>query len=77
MWNGFWVTRCQNWGYEYEDMAQDLITRIIERYLAEYRSILQQDRHTQTALRETLETFITAAWPRAQALAYKVDEIFR
>lgn len=65
------------WGYEYEDMAQDLITRIIERYLAEYRSILQQDRHTQTALRETLETFITAAWPRAQALAYKVDEIFR
>lgn len=65
------------WGYEYEDMAQDLITRIIERYLAEYRSILQQDRHAQTALRETLETFITAAWPRAQALAYKVDEIFR
>jgi hypothetical protein len=65
------------WGYEYEDVAQDLITRIIERYLAEYRSILQQDRHTQTALRETLETFITAAWPRAQALAYKVDEIFR
>jgi len=65
------------WGYEYEDMAQDLITRIIERYLAEYRSIMQQNRQSQTALRETLETFMTAASIRAQALAYKVDEIFR
>jgi hypothetical protein len=65
------------WRYEYEDMAQDLIARIIERYLAGYRSILQQNRQSQTALRETFETFITAASTRAQALAYKVDEIFR
>jgi hypothetical protein len=67
----------RRWGYEYEDLAQDLIVRIIERYLAEYRSILQQNRQSQTALRETLETFITAASASAQRLAYKVDEIFR
>jgi hypothetical protein len=67
----------KRWGYEYEDLAQDLIVRIIERYLAEYRSILQQNRQSQTALRETLETFITAASASAQRLAYKVDEIFR
>jgi hypothetical protein len=67
----------KRWGYEYEELAQDLIVRIVERYLAEHRPLLQQDRRCQTSLRETLETFITAASARAQALAYKVDEIFR
>jgi hypothetical protein len=67
----------RTWDYEYEQLAQDLIVRIVERYLAEYRSLLQQDRGCQTALRETLETFIVAGSARAQMLAYHLDEIFR
>jgi hypothetical protein len=67
----------RTWDYEYEQLAQDLIVRIVERYLAEYRSLLQQDRVCQTALRETLETFIIAGSARAQMLAYHLDEIFR
>lgn len=71
------VSAGQRWGYQYEDLAQDLIVRIVQRYVAEYRVLLQQNRGCQTVLRQTLEIFITAASPTAQALAYKVDEIFR
>lgn len=65
------------WDYHYESLAADLIVRIVERYLAEQRPLLQEDVECRTALRNTLDTFVQAGWPSAQRLAYRLDEIFR
>jgi hypothetical protein len=64
-------------GYHYESMAAEHIVRIVERYLAEYRSLLQEDAECRMALRKTLDAFVEAGWPSAQQLSYRLDEIFR
>jgi hypothetical protein len=64
-------------GYQYESMAAERIVRIVERYLAEYRPLLQEDAECRIALRKTLDTFVEAGWPAAQQLSYHLDEIFR
>ena len=63
--------------YQYESMGADQIVQIIERYLAEYRSLLQDDAECRVALREVLDAFVEAGWPAAQRVSYKLDEIFR
>jgi hypothetical protein len=67
----------KRWNYQYESLAADLIVRVVERYLAEQRSLLQEDVDCRTALRNTLDAFVQAGWPSAQRLAYRLDEIFR
>jgi hypothetical protein len=67
----------KRWDYEYEQLAQDVVLRIVRRYLADKRTLLQDDEECQGALREILETFIEAGWPTAQQLAYRIDEIHR
>jgi hypothetical protein len=63
--------------YQYESLATEHIFRIVARYLAEYRSLLQEDAECRTALRKTLDVFVAAGWPAAQQLSYRLDEIFR
>jgi hypothetical protein len=63
--------------YQYESLAVDHIVRIIERYLAEYRPMLQEDTMCRIALRKTLDIFVEAGWPAAQQVSYHLDEIFR
>jgi hypothetical protein len=63
--------------YQYEQLAADHIVRIVETYLAEYRSLLQEDADCRIALRQTLDAFVEAGWPAAQRLSYRLDEIFR
>ena len=58
-------------------MAAEYIVRIVERYLAEYRHLLQEDPEYRIALRKTLDAFVEAGWPAAQQLSYRLDEIFR
>jgi hypothetical protein len=65
------------WGYQYEQMAIDLIIRIFTTYLAEYRSLLQQNTECLKIMREALELFINTGWPSARRLSYRLDEIFR
>jgi uncharacterized membrane protein YeiH len=67
----------KRWDYEYEQFAQDVVLRIVRRYLADKRALLQDDEECQRALREILETFIEAGWPAAQHLPYRIDEIHR
>ena len=62
-------------GYQHERMAADLIVRLVERYLAEYRQILREDRECRDVLREILDTFVQ--WPNARRLTCRLDEIFR
>jgi hypothetical protein len=64
-------------GYHYESMGAERIVRIVERYLAEYRALLQEDAECRIALRKTLDAFVEAGWPAAQQVSYGLDEIFR
>jgi len=50
---------------------------VIERYLAEQRNLLQDDRQCREELIDILETFVSAGWPSARRLSYRMEEIFR
>ncbi len=71
------VSAGQQAGYQYESMAADLIVWLVERYLAEHRTLLQEDKDCRKALIEVLDVFVSAGWPSARRLAYRLDEIFR
>jgi hypothetical protein len=64
-------------GYQYESMAADLSVRLVERYLAEYRSLLETDDECRRVLIAVLDTFISAGWPAALRLSYRLQDIFR
>ena len=64
-------------GYQYESMAADLSVRLAERYLAEYRSLLEADDECRRVLIAVLDTFISAGWPAALRLSYRLQDIFR
>ena len=63
-------------GYSTEPMAADLIVRIVERYLADYRAIFA-DRDRMSDLMDCLDAFVRAGWPSAQSLTFKLAEIWR
>ncbi len=67
----------QKGGYQYESLAADLIVKLVERYLAEYRTLLREDDKCQKILIEILDVFVQAGWPNARRLTYRLDEIFR
>jgi hypothetical protein len=65
------------WSYHFEDQAVELVVRIIRTYIAEHRSIFEKNADCLHVLRELLDLFITAGWPSARIVAYRVDEVFR
>ncbi|MHB8386397.1 NACHT domain-containing protein [Metallibacterium sp.] len=64
-------------GFQYESMAADQVVRLVERYLAEYREVLQTDPECRHVLMEILDAFVEAGWPSARQLTYRLDEIFK
>ena len=71
------VLLAQKEGYQYESLAVDLIVRVVERYLAEYRTLLQEDEDCRKALIDILDVFVKVGWPSARRLAYRLEEIYR
>lgn len=67
----------QKGGYQYESLAADLMVRLVERYLAEYRTLLREDEDCRRTLLEVLDIFVQAGWPSARRLTYRLEEIFR
>jgi hypothetical protein len=63
--------------YEQEPLAVDLIVNLIQRYLAEYRTLVTTDDESLTAVHQLLEVFVRAGWPSAIALAYQLPDAFR
>jgi hypothetical protein len=59
--------------YQFEAMGADLMVRVIERYLAEYRHVLREDERCRAALLEVLDVFVRAGWPSARQLTYRLD----
>jgi hypothetical protein len=64
-------------GYQYESLAVDLIVKLVERFIAEYRYILQESEECRRVLIEILDVFVEAGWPSARRLTYRIEEIFR
>jgi hypothetical protein len=71
------VRKGREGGYQYESLAIDLIVRIVERFIAEYRHRLQENEACRRVLIEILDTFVEAGWPAARRLTYRMEEIFR
>jgi hypothetical protein len=67
----------QRWGYQYDTLAPAVFVRIVERYLAEHRSLIQQDADCSAGLVDVLDIFVRAGWPAARRLTYGLDEIYR
>jgi hypothetical protein len=63
--------------YTYDQLAADETTKLIERYLAEFRAIVVVDNDLLTAIRSVLHAFVDAGWPTAISLAYRLSEAFR
>ncbi|MGO8867585.1 MAG: hypothetical protein ACLQME_13895 [Alphaproteobacteria bacterium] len=70
------VRSSEQGGYGLESMAADLIVRIVERYLADYRSIFA-DAARLKDLMDCLDVFVRAGWPSAQSLTFRLGEIWR
>jgi len=63
--------------YQYEPMAAELIVKLVERYLAEYRTILRENVQCRQIMIEILDVFVRVGWPSAQRLTYRLEEIYR
>ncbi len=70
------VKSAEQGGYSDESMGADLIVRIVQRYLADYRGVFA-DRAQLDDLMDCLDVFVRAGWPAAQALTFKLGEIWR
>lgn len=63
--------------YEYDPMAEEVLIRIVRRYLADHREIFQSDEEAQEHLIGVLDTFLAAGSDDARRLIYGLDQIFR
>ena len=64
-------------GYQYDQMADDVVVRIVDRYLADYRELFQTNEEARQQLIEVLDTFVNAGSEGARRLSYGLDGIFR
>jgi hypothetical protein len=67
----------RSWGYQYDTMAEGVFVRLVERYLAEHRTMLLQDDECRSALLEILDTFVRAGWQSARRITYGLSDIYR
>jgi hypothetical protein len=70
------VRASEKGGYTLESMGADLVVRIVERYLAEHREVFA-DHARLNDLMDCLDAFVRAGWPAAQALTFRLREIWR
>ncbi|WP_141262576.1 hypothetical protein [Komagataeibacter diospyri] len=63
-------------GYHHESLAASVIVRMITRYIADYRSIFEDDAR-RIALIEILRLFSDVGWPEALKLLYDLPDLLR
>jgi len=63
-------------GYHHESLAVSVIVRMITRYIADYRSVFE-DNARRTALVEILRLFSDIGWPEALNLLYALPDLLR
>jgi hypothetical protein len=71
------VIRAKEGGYQLESLGMSAVVRIVRRYLADHRELLQEDQQAQHELMEILDMFIGVGWPEPHQLAYQLEDLFR
>ncbi|MCY4647383.1 MAG: hypothetical protein OXE73_10965 [Gammaproteobacteria bacterium] len=64
-------------GYEYDTLAEKVIVRIVDRYLADHRDLFRRDETARRHLIGILDAFVRAGSESARRLSYGLGEIFR
>jgi len=70
------VRSSEQGGYAIDQMAAALVVRIVERYLADHRSVFADPIRLQQLI-DCLDVFVRAGWPSAQSLTFRLQEIWR
>jgi hypothetical protein len=52
------------------------MTKLVERVLADHKDVLRTP-EAANAIGEMLDTFVTAGWPTAMTLTFRLDEAVR
>jgi hypothetical protein len=63
--------------FRFETLGVDIIVRILDHYLAEYRYLFLDEPSLLTELRRMLEIFTDVGWQSALHLSYSLGDIFR
>lgn len=63
-------------GYHHESLAAPVIVRMITRYIADHRSIFEDDKR-RSSLVEILRLFSDVGWPDALKLLYELPDLLR
>ncbi len=63
-------------GYHFESLGSDVLVRLIRRYLADHRSVFDDDARRARLVR-VLELFSSAGWPEALKLLYELPDLLR
>ncbi len=71
------VQSSSTWGYHFEPMGEELIVRIVKRYVTDHRELFRDKPDLESALADILDLFVEAGWPGARRLVYGLPEIFR
>jgi hypothetical protein len=71
------VRASARYGYQYEGLAAELVVKIVERYLADFRTHLRESAECRKVLIDVLDIFVRAGWPKATLLAYRLNDIYR
>lgn len=63
-------------GYHYESLGNTAVVGIVQRYIADYRAIFE-DEERRARLVDMLRLFSQAGWPEALKLLYELPELLR
>jgi hypothetical protein len=63
-------------GYHFEHLAADQVVKMIGRFLADHRSLFDDESRRQTLVR-CLDMFIEVGWPSARRLLYRLPELLQ
>lgn len=71
------VRRGNELGYQGETIAVSQVAKLVEDYLANYRSLLLESPEATEQLVDILDGFAALGWEDALRLVYRLDEIYR
>ncbi|NQU63342.1 MAG: hypothetical protein HQ517_03520, partial [SAR324 cluster bacterium] len=66
----------QYWNYHLDSMGIREVVSLTEKLLADHKDLLQNDQSLSDLL-NMLDVFVTAGWPEAVNLIWRLDEVFR
>lgn len=64
-------------GFAHEHLAVGVITRIVERYLADYAELFRAHEDLRAGLLQVLDTFADVGWPEARRLIRSLSSLYR